>query len=563
MFGGSDADTNQIPRRLVLKKMILDNALENEIIDQERYNELVNQLPGKPKLTPDEIHEIKKNHTPINKNLMADLAPTILLSEKPTGAITTQIPDSVKVQNRKAPTHLPPANIEMLKLELTERNKLAIDKEKYIKKIGWTEQFDDSKPFISLFPHHSNSDSATYWWSVRERLNFMSPTRNDKKIKDSKTKILGSMLYEAFCEATDENARKRLTKPLATLMNITERGETWWKDNFADIFLKSQILKKPEKNVKASIEKNKNKHNIFILGEKSFDELNDFVIENWKMRESFANDYTKFDQSQNHEFLNFEDLLHAHFNIPDVLRRYYMWLKMNTETQHGNLEVMRITGGTETYDYNSFGNIAFTHLEWKIPLGTAQLFSGDDSAINCVPKMRPAFVDIQNSFTLQGKPEYGKRPTFCGWFITSDGIIKHPTIILARIEIAKERHNEENVFVSYAIEAHYAFKMGELQFEHLSDDEILTQSALIEYFRKNAHKYDLPTNVNFFESYEEAIKIGCSPHGQHNDHDPFQSGRCYFHLMDEDECYDPLFFNRPYLTTSMINKLLTKTFSKD
>ncbi|CAG8658385.1 23730_t:CDS:2 [Cetraspora pellucida] len=76
-----------------------------------------------------------------------------------------------------------------------------------------------------------------------------------------------------------------------------------------------------------------------------------------------SNDYAMYVQSQTHETVHFEDLLHRHVNAPEFLRKYYVYLKNTTLTQHGCLSTQRVTGGAETYDYNAYVNIAYTNLK--------------------------------------------------------------------------------------------------------------------------------------------------------------------------------------------------------
>ncbi|CAG8810282.1 10936_t:CDS:1, partial [Racocetra fulgida] len=143
---------------------------------------------------------------------------------------------------------------------------------------------------------------------------------------------------------------------------------------------------------------------LFILGTNDPNQMEAFVQSYWQDTNCLANDYTKYDQSQNHEFLHFEDLLHQHLRIPNVLRDMYVWLKTNTQTFLKNLSVMRITGGAETYNYNTIENIAYTFLNFVISPEMPTMFSGDDSCICGVPKISTLFQEFGHEFALQGKP---------------------------------------------------------------------------------------------------------------------------------------------------------------
>ncbi|CAG8759502.1 10112_t:CDS:2, partial [Racocetra fulgida] len=401
-LAGGNSNDMTISGKLQTKLKLIEAAEREGIIDPDRAEHFRSKLPYKPEFTNQEIFELKKRHTPITKVMLHEHAPLI---NNPSAAATPTSAKPISVESLKVPIHLPPVNAEYLNHYYLDRLKLAEEREKFIPNIGYTEQFDDTKPFTAVFPHHSNKDEATFWWSIRERLNFMSPTRNNLHLKKTITKILGSQLFESFLRAIplrkkiefdealyiqkiEENANKRLHKSLATLLNITDRADTHWPDNFADIFIKSQVLKKLEKmwsNAKAGqtlaslhefaiymigpvvrmvshylhtelkeMEGRLDDSNplpgdryLFILGTNDPNKMEKFVQSHWKDTECLANDYTKYDQSQNHEFLHFEDLLHHHL-------------------------------GAETYDYNTIGNIAYTFLNFIIPTSMPSMFSGDD-----------------------------------------------------------------------------------------------------------------------------------------------------------------------------------------
>ncbi|CAG8506053.1 2372_t:CDS:2 [Cetraspora pellucida] len=72
-----------------------------------------------------------------------------------------------------------------------------------------------------------------------------------------------------------------------------------------------------------------------------------------------SNDYAMYDQSQTHETVHFEDLLHKHVGAPEFLRKYYVALKNTTLIQHGYLFMQRVTGEAETYELDKTEEILF------------------------------------------------------------------------------------------------------------------------------------------------------------------------------------------------------------
>ncbi|CAG8728902.1 31460_t:CDS:1, partial [Racocetra persica] len=65
---------------------------------------------------------------------------------------------------------------------------------------------------------------------------------------------------------------------------------------------------------------------------------------------------------------------------------------------------MRVTSDAETYDYNSFVNIAYSHFEFEIPPNMLQPFSEDDSCFNGVPKIRQIIASDLPLTTLDSEP---------------------------------------------------------------------------------------------------------------------------------------------------------------
>ena len=121
--------------------------------------------------------------------------------------------------------------------------------------------------------------------------------------------------------------------------------------------------------------------NIMINCETTPEALSQWALENWNFnRTSYANDYTAFDQSKDGAMLQFEILKARHHSIPDVYIDGYVELKCCSKTFLGVLKIMRLTGEGPTFDANTECNIAFAHTKLKIPIGTAQLYAGDDCA---------------------------------------------------------------------------------------------------------------------------------------------------------------------------------------
>ncbi|CAG8743643.1 15389_t:CDS:2, partial [Racocetra fulgida] len=155
ILAGGHSNDMSIPSKLQTKIKLIDAAEREEIVDSMRAQQLRDQLPYKPEFTNQEIFELKKRHTPITKVVLHDHAPLI---NSPSVNATSIQPETSKAKSVKVPIHLPPVNVDYLNHYYLEKLKLAEEREKFIPKLGYTEQFDDTKPFTSVFPHHSNKD---------------------------------------------------------------------------------------------------------------------------------------------------------------------------------------------------------------------------------------------------------------------------------------------------------------------------------------------------------------------------------------------------------------------
>ncbi|CAG8679078.1 12309_t:CDS:2, partial [Racocetra fulgida] len=374
--GGSSEDLN-ISSKLQTKIKMIDTAESEGIISHARAELFRAKLPYKPDFTTDEIKELKKNHTPITKVMLADHAPLI---NHPSTNVDTAEPAIHSAQTTKVPIHLPPVNPEYLNNYYLEKLKLAEKQEKFIPNLGFTEQFNDTKPFTAI---------------PLERRTF------DEQL---------------YIKKVEENANKRLHKSLATLMNIADRADTHWPDNFADIFIKSQILKKLEKMWSSA----KAGQTLASLHEFAIYMIGSIVrMVSYYVHSKIAEMKERIDSSNRRP--GDRNLFILGTNDPVQMEKF-----------------VTITGDAEIYDYNTIGDIAYTFLNYIIS-------------------------DEMHEFALQGKPLIDKNFIFCGWLIKKAGILKIPRLIHARINIAIERKNLENVIASYAAESHFAFnKRAEL-----------------------------------------------------------------------------------------------------
>ena len=318
-------------------------------------------------------------------------------------------------------------------------------------------------PIIQMFPHQQAKDETLFWATIEARLKITSPEKNFTEFISKKH--IGDILFEnyklamglpkepiAFDErlwncCADEVQRTYLSKPLHMLQNGQARQSPDFDPKMISLFLKSQWVKKIEKlgqpRIKAGqtiasfqqeavmlygtmarymrrVREVFQPKNIMINCEKTPEELTSWAAEHWNFnRNSYANDYTAFDQSQDGAMLQFEILKARHHSIPEVYIEGYLDLKCSSKTFLGILKIMRLTGEGPTFDANTECNIAFAHTKLKIPIGTAQLYAGDDCAFDYAPEDKPSFKMIETEVSLKAKPVIkrqvqGEWAEFCG-----------------------------------------------------------------------------------------------------------------------------------------------------
>ena len=213
--------------------------------------------------------------------------------------------------------------------------------------------------------------------------------------------------------------------------------------------------------------------------------LSQWALENWNFnRTSYANDYTAFDQSQDGAMLQFEILKARHHSIPDVYIDGYIELKCCSKTFLGVLKIMRLTGEGPTFDANTECNIAFAHTKLKIPIGTAQLYAGDDCAFDYAPEEKQSFKKIETQISLQAKPTFkrqvkGEWAEFCGMIITPLGVIKEPIKTWASLELADRRGEIKEVKDSYARDVALAYQHKDKLHEIFSEEQSMAHQLTV------------------------------------------------------------------------------------
>lgn len=77
------------------------------------------------------------------------------------------------------------------------------------------------------------------------------------------------------------------------------------------------------------------------------------------------------------------------------------------------------------------------------------MYSGDDMARDLVCPEKKSWSEISKHLTLQSKPVVSEAPTFCGWIITKESVIRDPFKLYIAYHLSKDLNKVHDVAVSY------------------------------------------------------------------------------------------------------------------
>nr|QHA79264.1 replicase [Papaya mosaic virus] len=404
--------------------------------------------------------------------------------------------------------------------EMPEKHEREIFSEKH----GHSNCVQTDDPFVQMFSHQQAKDDTLLWATIEARLVVSNPKANWQEYLEKRP--VGDVLFESYKRAMhlpkmpipfeealwesslQEVQRTYLAKPENMIKNGMARQSPDYDPNVISLFLKSQWVKKMEKLGALKIKPGQtiasfHQATVMLFGtmarymrrmrevfqpahirincEMTPEDLSSWAAGeggHWKFKgPSLANDFTAFDQSQDGAMLQFEILKARHHSIPEDVLDAYLTIKTNSKIFLGVLAIMRLTGEGPTFDANTECNIAFTHTKFQIPEGMAQLYAGDDSAIDGLPAVRSSFKMVEQKLTLRSKPQIalqqkGDWAEFCGFRITPKGLIKDPKKLHASWTLEKKKGNVKNVLRSYELDLALAYQHKDSLHEILSEEEL-------------------------------------------------------------------------------------------
>nr|QYF50151.1 MAG: replicase [Xinjiang alphaflexivirus 1] len=444
-------------------------------------------------------------------------------------------------------THIAVTNRVELTEEITEDLMDKHDREIFSPDAGHTNCIQTQDPFIQAFQHQQAKDEPLFWATIEKRIKTSTVRDNWQEFKTKRP--LGDVLWMAYKDAmglpaepikfdpdlwwscVDEVQKKYLSKPLHMIKNASLRQSPDFDKNKIQLFLKSQWVKKNEKiglnpvkpgqtiaaffqstvmlygamaRYMRRVRDQYTPAHIIINCEKDQPQMSAWVKQHWNFDcQAYTNDFEAFDQSQDGAMLQFEMLKIAHHDMPEDLAASYLELKLDAKIFLGTLAVMRLTGEGPTFDANTECNIAYTHARFVIPPGTAQMYAGDDCALNCAPQERESFKPLLEKFTLKAKPltftqAKGSWPEFCGNLLTPKGYLKHPRKTWASLEKARRAGKQEfhacvdnyanDVLPTYRLgdDVHEIFTEHELAYHFQTIRSLITEGKTQRFVRERA-----------------------------------------------------------------------------
>jgi hypothetical protein len=397
-------------------------------------------------------------------------------------------------------------------------------------------------PTEQLFPNQRGTDPVLFPVTIKKRLSpgTVDDNLEDLHSSDWKAQILfdhlaGYLGFQKFPERLDVELfeqcifetefRKLTTKTQQTLLNNVKRGDPFWKFNFVDHFVKSQLKAKLEtlgKPAKAGQSlatcqdavillfgpmvrylrckvMHKFPAELYCNCEKTADDFDTWARTHWQDRESTESDLENFDSTQRGDSLGIElklmyqfGLDRAHIALFDQFmddcrslpELYLFWKTHIISSVIGLKQTGRDTGEPGTYDFNTYYNLALTILMYNLPRGVPLAVGGDDMSANRRLVLSPLWLRIRSKFLTVAKVEYTMRPSFCGYYVTSSGAYRNPRLLALKTMYHMDQGTQHLVDLSYAGEAYSAYRLGDKLIELCSWTELECLGWLVEYYHQ-------------------------------------------------------------------------------
>jgi hypothetical protein len=421
-------------------------------------------------------------------------------------------------------THLPLMRDEAL-FALVYNNECEREQRELCNRLGLSNCFPDGtdQDINSMFPQQKSDDAALFTETVKKRLT-RKPITDVRILKSSKLTVAQNLFdalclqlnwhpkprtfdYDLFTECVLEQELKKVEgRSASTLQANEKRSDPDADPNEVMHFVKSQLKAKVEALLKPAkagqtlalchdsvlldygpcvkyvrrVLYPEIPANIILNIGLSPSALSDRVRGQWIDRPSTANDYTAFDASQGYDSVLLECHVMRLAGLPDQLvDRYEQWKVSIRSNLIGPKDVSRDTGEPGTFDFNTLFSIAVSTLKYG-KLTCLALFGGDDSAINQACVERPQWALQQKHIAVTSKTFVAPAVDFCGYLVTSDGLIRNPSLMYLKTVFHVAKGDLMAVLPSYLAELHTAYRLGDIMTTHLGELDLHCLGYLVE-----------------------------------------------------------------------------------
>jgi hypothetical protein len=453
-------------------------------------------------------------------------------------------------------THLPLMRDEAL-FALVYDNEFERGQRELCNRLGLSNCFPDGsdQDVNSMFPQQKSDDAALFTETVKKRLT-RKPVTDVRILKSSKLVVAQNLFdalcmqlewhpkprafdYDLFTECVLEQELKKVEgRSASTLLANEKRSDPDADPNEVMHFVKSQLKAKVEALLKPAkagqtlalchdsvlldygpcvkyvrrVLYPEIPDNIILNIGLSPSALSERVRGQWVDRPSTANDYTAFDASQGYDSVLLECHVMRLAGLPDHLVDCYEQWKVSIRSNLiGPKDVSRDTGEPGTFDFNTLFSIAVSSLKYG-KLSCLALFGGDDSAINQACVERPQWALQSKHIAVLSKTFVAPAVDFCGYLVTSDGLIRNPTLMYLKTVFHIAKGDVMAVLPSYLAELHTAYRLGDMMTTHLGELDLHCLGFLVEL----GHRLCPTLSAVLFSSCEytpsalQALRDSCS-----------------------------------------------------
>nr|UQS94332.1 MAG: replicase [Corparint virus 1] len=249
---------------------------------------------------------------------------------------------------------------------------------------------------------------------------------------------------------------------------------------------------------------------------------------------TYEDDYTGFDATQNEDFLCFQVLIMQALHMPNDFIELFIWHHTHLFSFLGEMSVVIPSGAMHTYDFNTLDSMAFFALKHQVtphqPLSQrssestsaiphhpadeysttgetrkralttsiALAFSGDDTLANEIIRVHPGFSRLPHKFALQSTGTHTFTPHFVGKLHTPGGSFSDPTILLAKILFQHSKAQLPKCALAYATHCYHLHRNYDKVTSYLNSDEMVHHGMNLRILRQALKTWGLPLSGSFF-----------------------------------------------------------------